>query len=135
MAFSTLAMAVLDGTIVTAARPTMARQLAVAPENAIWIVNAFQLSEKVAGPGPRPCNPGFAYSAATAGAPSRRDPTVHALTAARCLPYFGVEIIAARTPATIWRSSFPARISARIEANTLPAASTVQGGGCASCAG
>ena len=51
MAFSTLAMAiamaVLDGTIVTVALPTMARQFAVAPENAIWIVNAFQLAVTV----------------------------------------------------------------------------------------
>src|ERR1700689_196783 len=48
LAFLTLAMAismaVLDGTIVTVALPTMARQFAVAPENAIWIVNAFQLA-------------------------------------------------------------------------------------------
>jgi MFS transporter, DHA2 family, multidrug resistance protein len=47
MAFSTLAMAismaVIDGTIVTVALPTMAREFAVAPESAIWIVNAFQL--------------------------------------------------------------------------------------------
>jgi MFS transporter, DHA2 family, multidrug resistance protein len=51
MAFSTLAMAitmaVLDGTIVTVALPTMARQFAVAPESAIWIVNAFQLAVTV----------------------------------------------------------------------------------------
>ena len=51
LAFSTLAMAigmaVLDGTIVTVALPTMARQFAVAPENAIWIVNAFQLAVTV----------------------------------------------------------------------------------------
>ncbi|MBV8797071.1 MAG: MFS transporter, partial [Hyphomicrobiales bacterium] len=51
MAFLTLAMAiamaVLDGTIVTVALPTMARQFAVAPENAIWIVNAFQLAVTV----------------------------------------------------------------------------------------
>ena len=51
MAFSTLAMAitmaVLDGTIVTVALPTMAREFAVAPENAIWIVNAFQLAVTV----------------------------------------------------------------------------------------
>ncbi len=51
LAFSTLAMAismaVLDGTIVTVALPTMARQFSVAPENAIWIVNAFQLAVTV----------------------------------------------------------------------------------------
>jgi len=51
LAFSTLAMAiamaVLDGTIVTVALPTMARQFAVAPESAIWIVNAFQLAVTV----------------------------------------------------------------------------------------
>ena len=48
LAFTTLAMAismaVLDGTIVTVALPTMSRQFAVAPESAIWIVNAFQLA-------------------------------------------------------------------------------------------
>src|SRR6202161_1961175 len=51
MAFSTLAMAitmaVLDGNIVNVALPTMARQFAVAPESAIWIVNAFQLAVTV----------------------------------------------------------------------------------------
>ena len=51
MAFSTLAMAiamaVLDGTIVTVVLPTMAREFAVAPERAIWIVNAFQLAVTV----------------------------------------------------------------------------------------
>src|SRR6202046_69538 len=51
LAFLTLAMAismaVLDGTIVPVALPTMARQFAVAPENAIWIVNAFQLAVTV----------------------------------------------------------------------------------------
>ena len=51
LAFTTLAMAismaVLDGTIVTVALPTMARQFSVAPENAIWIVNAFQLAVTV----------------------------------------------------------------------------------------
>ena len=51
LAFLTLAMAitmaVLDGTIVTVALPTMARQFAVQPENAIWIVNAFQLAVTV----------------------------------------------------------------------------------------
>ena len=51
LAFTTLAMAismaVLDGTIVTVALPTMARQFAVAPESAIWIVNAFQLAVTV----------------------------------------------------------------------------------------
>ena len=51
LAFSTLAMAitmaVLDGNIVNVALPTMSRELAVAPENAIWIVNAFQLAVTV----------------------------------------------------------------------------------------
>ena len=51
LAFTTLAMAismaVLDGTSVTVALPTMGRQFAVAPENAIWIVNAFQLAVTV----------------------------------------------------------------------------------------
>ncbi len=51
LAFTTLgmaiSMAVLDGTIVTVALPTMARQFAVTPENAIWIVNAFQLAVTV----------------------------------------------------------------------------------------
>jgi MFS transporter, DHA2 family, multidrug resistance protein len=51
LAFTTLAMAismaVLDGTIVTVALPTMARQFSVAPESAIWIVNAFQLAVTV----------------------------------------------------------------------------------------
>ena len=42
-----ISMAVLDGTIVTVALPTMARQFAVAPESAIWIVNAFQLAVTV----------------------------------------------------------------------------------------
>jgi MFS transporter, DHA2 family, multidrug resistance protein len=51
LAFSTLAMAitmaVLDGNIVNVALPTMARQFAVAPESATWIVNAFQLAVTV----------------------------------------------------------------------------------------
>ena len=51
LAFLTLAMAismaVRDGTIVTVALPTMGRQFAVAPESAIWIVNAFQLAVTV----------------------------------------------------------------------------------------
>ncbi len=51
LAFSTLAMAtimaVLDGTIVTVALPTMARDFTVAPESAIWIVNGFQLAVTV----------------------------------------------------------------------------------------
>jgi MFS transporter, DHA2 family, multidrug resistance protein len=52
LAFSTLAMALtmarVDGNIATIALPTMARQFAVAPESAIWIVNAFQLAVTVA---------------------------------------------------------------------------------------
>src|SRR5580658_9194158 len=51
LAFSTLAMAitmaVLDGNIVNVALPTMSRELSIAPENAIWIVNAFQLAVTV----------------------------------------------------------------------------------------
>jgi MFS transporter, DHA2 family, multidrug resistance protein len=51
LAFSTLAMAttmaVLDGNIINVALPTMSRELATAPENAIWIVNAFQLAVTV----------------------------------------------------------------------------------------
>src|SRR3974390_2032875 len=51
LAFSTLAMAtamaVLDASIVNVARPTMARDLAIAPARAIWIVNAFQLAVTV----------------------------------------------------------------------------------------
>ncbi|HLX97381.1 MAG TPA: MFS transporter, partial [Roseiarcus sp.] len=51
LAFLTLAMAtimaVLDGTIVTVALPTMARDFAVQPESAIWIVNGFQLAVTV----------------------------------------------------------------------------------------
>src|SRR5271168_3714366 len=42
-----ITMAVLDGNIVNVALPTMARQFAVAPESAIWIVNAFQLAVTV----------------------------------------------------------------------------------------
>jgi len=51
LAFTTLAMAismaVLDGTIVTVALPTLARDFAVQPESAIWVVNAFQLAVTV----------------------------------------------------------------------------------------
>ncbi len=51
LAFLTLAMAisiaVLDGTIVNVALPTMAHDFAVAPQSAIWIVNAFQLAVTV----------------------------------------------------------------------------------------
>jgi len=51
LAFTTLAMAitmaVLDGNIVNVALPTMARDFAVQPESAIWIVNAFQLAVTV----------------------------------------------------------------------------------------
>ena len=51
LAFATLAMAttmaVLDGTIVNVALPTMARDLAIAPADSIWIVNAFQLAVTV----------------------------------------------------------------------------------------
>jgi MFS transporter, DHA2 family, multidrug resistance protein len=51
LAFATLAMAtgmaVLDGAIVNVALPTMTRELAVAPAQAVWIVNAFQLAVTV----------------------------------------------------------------------------------------
>jgi DHA2 family multidrug resistance protein-like MFS transporter len=51
LAFIALAMAVgmsvLDGTIVNVALPTIARNLAIAPANSIWIVNAFQLAVTV----------------------------------------------------------------------------------------
>lgn len=51
LAFATLAMAiamaVLDGAIVNVALPTMSRELAVAPANAVWIINAFQLAVTV----------------------------------------------------------------------------------------
>ncbi len=51
LAFLTLAMAitmaVLDGTIVNVALPTMSHDFGVAPETAIWIVNAFQLAVTV----------------------------------------------------------------------------------------
>lgn len=51
MAFLTLAlavgMAVLDGSIVNVALPTMARDLAIQPEASIWIVNAFLLAVTV----------------------------------------------------------------------------------------
>lgn len=39
-----LAMAVLDGTIVNVALPTLARELGVAPGTTIWVVNAYQLA-------------------------------------------------------------------------------------------
>ncbi len=48
LAFSTLAMATamaaLDGAIVNVGLPTIARALAVAPANSVWVVNAFQLA-------------------------------------------------------------------------------------------
>jgi MFS transporter, DHA2 family, multidrug resistance protein len=51
LAFSTLGMAitmaVLDGNIVNVALPTMAHGFGVAPESAVWIVNAFQLAVTV----------------------------------------------------------------------------------------
>lgn len=42
-----ICMAVLDGTIVNVALPTMAHELAVSPAEAIWIVNAYQLAVTV----------------------------------------------------------------------------------------
>jgi len=51
LAFATLAlaitMAVLDGTIVNVALPTIAHELDVSPAESIWIVNAFQLAVTV----------------------------------------------------------------------------------------
>ena len=48
LAFTTLAMAitmaVLDGSIVNVALPTMAHDLAIAPADSVWIVNAFQIA-------------------------------------------------------------------------------------------
>src|ERR1700722_13035079 len=94
-------------------------------------------AENVAGPGVGALRLGLLlFGCGGDGGLSLRDPIVHAVAAAaRGFTCFGAAIIAARTPATIWRSSFPAAISARIEAKTLPAASTVHGGRCASCAG
>ena len=39
-----LIMSVLDGTIVNVALPTLAREFNISPSNAIWIVNAYQLT-------------------------------------------------------------------------------------------
>jgi DHA2 family multidrug resistance protein-like MFS transporter len=51
LAFTTLAMAttmaVLDGSIVNVALPTIARDLAIAPASSVWIINAFQLAVTV----------------------------------------------------------------------------------------
>jgi DHA2 family multidrug resistance protein-like MFS transporter len=51
LAFLTLgmaiAMSVLDGAIVNVALPTVAHELAIAPEQSIWIVNAFLLAVTV----------------------------------------------------------------------------------------
>src|SRR5271165_116049 len=51
LAFTTLAMAttmaVLDGSIVNVALPTIARDLAIAPADSVWIINAFQLAVTV----------------------------------------------------------------------------------------
>ena len=51
LAFATLAiataMAVLDGAIVNVALPTIARDLAIANADSVWIVNAFQLAVTV----------------------------------------------------------------------------------------
>jgi MFS transporter, DHA2 family, multidrug resistance protein len=51
LAFTTLAlaigMAVLDGAIVNVALPTMAREFAIPPADAVWIVNAFLLAVTV----------------------------------------------------------------------------------------
>lgn len=40
-------MAVLDGAIVNVALPTISRELAISPAQAVWIVNAFQLAVTV----------------------------------------------------------------------------------------
>ena len=42
-----ISMAVLDGTIVNVALPTMAHELSVTPASAIWIINAYQLAVTV----------------------------------------------------------------------------------------
>lgn len=39
-----LTMAVLDGAIANVALPTMARELAAAPDQSVWVVNGFQLA-------------------------------------------------------------------------------------------
>ncbi|HEY0572268.1 MAG TPA: MFS transporter, partial [Enterovirga sp.] len=39
-----ITMAVLDGAIANVALPTIARDLGIAPADAIWIVNAYQLA-------------------------------------------------------------------------------------------
>ncbi len=43
-----IAMAVLDGAIVNIALPTLAKELAVSPANAVWVANAYQLAVTVA---------------------------------------------------------------------------------------
>src|SRR3984957_6416982 len=39
-----LTMAVLDGAIANVALPTIARELAAAPDQTVWVVNGFQLA-------------------------------------------------------------------------------------------
>ena len=38
-----IAMAVLDGTVVNVALPSIARELGASPSAAVWVVNAYQL--------------------------------------------------------------------------------------------
>jgi DHA2 family multidrug resistance protein-like MFS transporter len=43
-----ITMAVLDGAIVNIALPTISRDLAISPANAVWIVNSYQLAVTIA---------------------------------------------------------------------------------------
>ena len=54
-----ITMAVLDGTVVNVALPSIARELGAAPSAAVWIVNAYQLV--------------IVATAAAAGRPRRAD--------------------------------------------------------------
>ena len=38
-----IAMAVLDGTVVNVALPSIARELGASPSEAVWVINAYQL--------------------------------------------------------------------------------------------
>ena len=38
-----IAMAVLDGTVVNVALPSIARELGASPSAAVWVINAYQL--------------------------------------------------------------------------------------------
>ena len=39
-----IAMAVLDGTVVNVALPSIARELGASPSAAVWVINAYQLT-------------------------------------------------------------------------------------------